>query len=262
MRIQTIVFSCLTICLFWLSLRALFIESPILDSGSEIVESGDVNGDGARNLSDAVYLLSWLFRNGPAPVPTECPRVATDSLVGTGQSSCFDTEGAIVSCASGEFPGQDGFYRRGCAGQDGTRLQDLGDGTLLDVCTGLQWQIVQPGAPSLDWGEALRMAESAVLTRDGTWTTDSGEAEERGGVLHDDWRLPNVRELASLVLYDRVGPSAEQSAGIQPAGYWSSTTSAARPSDGWCINFWAGSVETVDKVAKLKIILVRARSSP
>ncbi|MBI4602016.1 MAG: lamin tail domain-containing protein [Planctomycetes bacterium] len=31
--------------------------------------NGDTNGDGARDLSDAVYLLVWLFSGGPEPVP-------------------------------------------------------------------------------------------------------------------------------------------------------------------------------------------------
>jgi hypothetical protein len=30
-------------------------------------DSGNVNGDGARDLSDAVYLLAWLFQGGPFP---------------------------------------------------------------------------------------------------------------------------------------------------------------------------------------------------
>jgi hypothetical protein len=31
-------------------------------------ENGDVNGDGSRDISDAVSLLAWLFQGGPAPV--------------------------------------------------------------------------------------------------------------------------------------------------------------------------------------------------
>ena len=32
-------------------------------------ENGDVNGDSARNISDVIYLLTWLFSNGPEPEP-------------------------------------------------------------------------------------------------------------------------------------------------------------------------------------------------
>ena len=35
-------------------------------------ENGDVNGDGGRDLTDAIYMLSWLFRGGPGPVPLAC----------------------------------------------------------------------------------------------------------------------------------------------------------------------------------------------
>lgn len=37
--------------------------------GAALAESnGDANGDGVRDLSDAVYLLSWFFQGGPEPV--------------------------------------------------------------------------------------------------------------------------------------------------------------------------------------------------
>ena len=31
-------------------------------------ENGDTNGDGKRDLSDAIYLLRWLFLDGTEPV--------------------------------------------------------------------------------------------------------------------------------------------------------------------------------------------------
>lgn len=32
------------------------------------LENGDMNGDGARDVSDAIYLFNWLFGGGPEPV--------------------------------------------------------------------------------------------------------------------------------------------------------------------------------------------------
>lgn len=48
-------------------------------------ENGDTNGDGERDLSDAVYLLLWLFTGGPepVPVPVECPPRFVDRGDGT-----------------------------------------------------------------------------------------------------------------------------------------------------------------------------------
>ena len=43
----------------------------IAGQGDEPVasENGDTNGDGVRDMSDAIHLLSWLFNGGPEPVP-------------------------------------------------------------------------------------------------------------------------------------------------------------------------------------------------
>jgi hypothetical protein len=43
---------------------------PVLGQGpgGAAVANGDTNGDGSRDVSDAVYLLSWLFLGGPAPI--------------------------------------------------------------------------------------------------------------------------------------------------------------------------------------------------
>ena len=47
-----------------------FQEFSGVEAGGEPVatENGDTNGDGVRDLSDAVALLSWLFQGGPEPV--------------------------------------------------------------------------------------------------------------------------------------------------------------------------------------------------
>jgi hypothetical protein len=45
-------------------------ESSSVRAGEARVgtENGDVNGDGRRDISDAVHLLDWLFQGGPDPV--------------------------------------------------------------------------------------------------------------------------------------------------------------------------------------------------
>jgi hypothetical protein len=40
----------------------------IAGGGPEATENGDTNGDGARDISDAVHLLQWLFSGGEPPV--------------------------------------------------------------------------------------------------------------------------------------------------------------------------------------------------
>ncbi len=49
-------------------------------SGGGKLQSGDINGDGNRSLSDAVYLLQYLFSGGPAPVESTEPMASPETV--------------------------------------------------------------------------------------------------------------------------------------------------------------------------------------
>ncbi len=70
------------------------------------------------------------------------------------------------------------------------------DGTVTDNATGLMWQQADSGE-AMSWEAALAWAENL----------------EYGG--YDDWRLPNAKELQSLVDYER-SPDTTDSAAIDP----------------------------------------------
>lgn len=61
---------------------------------------------------------------------------------------------------------------------------DNNDGTITDLATGLMWQQADDGI-SRNWEDALAYAENLSLAG------------------HTDWRLPNIKELHSLVDYSR-----------------------------------------------------------
>ena len=73
---------------------------------------------------------------------------------------------------------------------------DNGDGTITDLATGLMWQQAD-SQRGMDWEDALFYADNLSL----------------GG--YDDWRLPNAKELQSIVDYTR-SPSTSNSAAIDP----------------------------------------------
>jgi hypothetical protein len=123
------------------------------------------------------------------------------------------------------------MYVRGDAGYGVPDLTDNGDGTVTDAASGLMWAQADNGA-AVSWQDAL------------AW---SQEMNGEGYLGHDDWRVPNVKELQGIVDYTRA-PDVTQSAAIDPifeiseitneAGqvdypfHWSSTTHAnftARP---------------------------------
>lgn len=101
------------------------------------------------------------------------------------------------------------FYRcvRGPVWGD-NRFSDLGQGVVQDRATGLAWQKSDDGKPR-DWPEALSYCQNLEL------------GGQRG------WRLPNVKELQSIVDYSRDSPALDERflKISDPRGwFWSSTT--------------------------------------
>jgi len=79
-------------------------------------------------------------------------------------------------------------------------FQNNNDGTISDWATGLMWQQTDNGS-GMDWEHALAYAQT------------QNTANYLG---HNDWRLPNSKELQSIVDYTR-SPYATNSANVGPA---------------------------------------------
>jgi hypothetical protein len=122
-------------------------------------------------------------------------------------------------------------YVRGNAAYGIGEYRDNGDGTVTDAGSGLQWEKGDSRA-GMDWPGALAFAR---------------DANARNFLGHSDWRLPDAKELQSLLDYDR-SPDTTDSAAIDPAFdatvirdeagqrnfpcYWSSTTHLGSPERG------------------------------
>jgi hypothetical protein len=107
-------------------------------------------------------------------------------VVDTGQSRCYDNNREISCPKQGEsFFGQDAQHM-------GTQPSyvDNGDGTVEDLNTGLMWQKTP--------GEKVTYTEAVLQAKDCTL----------GG--YNDWRLPSIKELYSLILFSGTDPSGER----------------------------------------------------
>lgn len=109
---------------------------------------------------------------------------------------------------------------RGNSGYGKNRLVDNGDGTVSDLASGLMWQKADNGK-LYDWHDALTYADTLTLAG------------------YSDWRLPDAKQLQSIVDYSH-SPSYDGSPAISPlfectqhllyegitdcAYYWTSTT--------------------------------------
>jgi hypothetical protein len=112
-------------------------------------------------------------------------------------------------------------YVRGNPNYGVNNFVDNGDGTITDLATGLMWQKGDSGT-TMNWQQALDYAENL----------------EYAG--YDDWRLPNAKELQSIVDYTRAPDAqnpAQQGAAIDPvfditsddSFFWTSTTHVEGP---------------------------------
>ena len=118
---------------------------------------------------------------------------------------------------------------------------DHGDGTVTDARTGLMWKRCLEGQT---WDGITCTGVETCLT----WADALGQAASSTFANHTDWRLPNVKELRSLVEECRFFPSINDT--IFPATpslfIWSATPNVNRTiydttSNAWGVNFDYGS---------------------
>lgn len=204
--------------------------------------NGDVNGDGNIDLSDPIGLLTYLFADGLPPQDVMCRHCPAHELPATGQENCYNEAGSLIACDSTECPGQDGFYQAGCPVEG--RFVDNGDGTITDQCTGLMWQkdtadIPDDADDKVKWADALQYCENLKLAG------------------HDDWRLPNIRELHSIVDYGKVDPAIDPVFNAELSRYWSAGTNGSYTNNAWVVSFFSGIVHDHNKTEAHSVRAVR-----
>jgi hypothetical protein len=182
------------------------------------------------------------FSGGTLGCTPRCTLDLTGCSVGaflaTGQTTAFTA-------------GDDGSLQRGAV----LRYRDNGDGTITDTNTGLMWE--------------KKVGEAGLHYHDDhfIWTPGPGSVwewlakinAENGGAGfagHTDWRLPNLRELQSIINYQNFGPSvaSEFNSACMPgcsmaacscteaSSLWTSTTFMADPTLAWWVDFANGFV--------------------
>lgn len=162
----------------------------------------------------------------------------------TGQKVCYNFAGEIIICAD---TGQDGALTQGMP-LPSPRFTDKGDGTIKDNLTGLIWLKNANCSGGISWQGAL---DFVAGINNGTY--NCGDSSGQKGSHQTDWRLPNIKELLSLVNYAFYSPAISNAAGngqgsstdpfsnlLVTSDYWSSTTFAFAPASVWTVNFTTG----------------------
>ena len=122
-------------------------------------------------------------------------------------------------------------------GKQMERFVVLGSGDVLDVHTSLRWQ-KEPGSPTVTGTDANCNAGKPCV-----WQ----EAMDYCAALKNGSRLPEIKELISLVDYGVAPPGPVLPAGhpfqkVQTADYWSATIVAGSPTGRWTVSFGGGFV--------------------
>jgi hypothetical protein len=168
-----------------------------------------------------------------------------------GQDGLAETwrTGQTISYAAAD----DGALKRGVAWPV-PRFTDNGMGTVTDHLTGLIWLKNANCFGSRTWSQAL--ADCNAL--------ESGSCGLTDGSVAGDWRLPNRKELLSLIDFSRYNPVLPQGypfINVQSSAYWSSGTSAFITFFAWMVHMSYGYVSNDPKSSSLYVWPVRGGHS-
>ena len=176
--------------------------------------AGDTNLDAANIKSGvSIFGVTGSYSTGSTfPIP----------VLKTGQTTSY-------------LAGDDGALHKGLD-PPSTRFTDNGNGTVTDNATGLVWlQNADCFGNSRVWDQAVTVVRSLA----------SGTCSLNDGSTAGDWRLPNVRELESLVDFG-AGPPALTTGhpftAVKSDWYWTSTTVKVRTARAFQVSIESGSV--------------------
>jgi hypothetical protein len=180
-------------------------------------------------------------------------------------------------CKKGDFPatGQttpymsdknDGIVGPVAVPDDGTvqagatlSYTDNGDGTITDNNTCLMWEKKSFDGGLHDANNAYRWSGGEDVETIWDWLDEVNGEGGTGFAGYSDWRVPNVKELQSIVNYENFVPAVSSPAFnddctatstctvltcscTAAAGYWSSSTPAGGSDFAWVVSFGGGSV--------------------
>ena len=173
---------------------------------------------------------------GRSKLSNPCPSAGPALVPKTGQTTSYAT-------------GDDGELKKGVTWPN-PRFTDNGDGTVTDNLTGLIWLKNANCFGQISWDQALSNCNGLA----------SGSCGLTDGSSAGDWRLPNRRELFSLVddeRYDPALPSGHPFINVRYSIYWSSTTNASDPFYAWLVIMSDGDVSRSDKFGSFFFVLAR-----
>jgi Protein of unknown function (DUF1566) len=128
------------------------------------------------------------------------------------------------------------------------QYKELEDGTIKDLNTGLIWEKKCSKCGGLhDVSTTYLWSGNGSQETIWDWLDDLNAEGGTGYAGHNDWRIPNLRELQSIVDYGLFKPTLDPIFGPTRTDYWTSTTFANNPASAWLVDFGDGNVDSYEK---------------
>jgi hypothetical protein len=232
------------------TLNEIMGKLPVLD---------DANGAGPANvaLGKTYWGLTsgqWGLKTGTMLTPGDTDLVAENIKQGVnifGVVGTYPLAGVAKTGQSTLYAiGDDGDLQKGAVWPNPRFTDNNNNGTVTDNLTGLIWLKNANCFGMRAWAEALADANSLA----------SGNCSLSDGSVAGDWRLPNVKELQSLIDFAYYYPALSNAAGtgkwvagdpsftgVQPDFYWSGTTYANVTAFAWRVHLDAGDTNGANK---------------
>ncbi len=131
------------------------------------------------------------------------------------------------------------------------RFTDNNDGTVVDELTGLVW---------MEWANCMGLM-TWDTARAWTASLEHGDCLLSDGSNQGDWRVPNIKEILSLLDYGETNPPIKSGHPfdeiVTHLFYWTSTTEPIAPFNGWRLEFYYGNTDLTEKNRDLLVWPVR-----
>jgi hypothetical protein len=158
-----------------------------------------------------------------------------NSIENTVKGTCTDCTAPVPKTGQTNSygPRDDGQLQKGVLWEPSTRFTHNNDGTITDILTGLVWTKNANCDGDKSWDDALTYCN----------TLSNGDCGLQDNSVPGDWRLPNVRELQSLIDYGRFNPALPLNhpfENVQNFFYWVSSTTSEDSGFKWTVTFRDG----------------------
>ena len=254
------------------TLNEIMGKLPALDDTSGAVPANVVAGKTYWGLTSG----QWGLRTGTMPTPVDTDLVSENIKQGVnifGVEGTYPLAGVAKTGQNQWIPlfippfGSDGDLQKGVVWPV-PRFTDNGigndnffisNGTVTDNLTGLIWLKNANCFGAKTWSQALSEVTSLA----------NGSCGLSDGSTVGQWRLPNVREMQSLIHYGFSNPALSNTqgtgkwtegapfVGLLSDYYWLSTTFANAPNEAWYVILGSGIMSTGTQGLTLNVWAVR-----